>query len=55
MVKIDRLIKKIKEGKLLSMKMNRWRTYRALDKAEKEAGAELAAILVGDQKIGDRK
>ena len=53
--KVDRLVLAIGEVKKLARSMNRWKTYHAIDDAEKVCGWELADILKGVQKVGDKK
>jgi len=51
----DKLIIKIMEAQHLAGKMSRFRTMHKLKDALRTAGWELADILEGKQKIGDKK
>lgn len=43
---IDKVILKIVEAKRLALKTKRFKTFSALDKAEKIAGWELSSIMI---------
>jgi len=55
MKKPDKLIMKILEAQRIAGEMKRVRTIHALHEVIRVAGWELADILEGKQKIGDKK